>query len=191
MNILFNFKNLFVLAILLIVIGLSLNTKTWVAVEVKGAVEKPGVYKITDEMLVEDLLKLSKVNVDADTSQINLGKKVYDEMVIIVPTKEEINSLNINTAFKVIENECVCPKIINDSCISLEVPKDEIIKNNKVSLNHATKEELMKLSGIGEAKAVAIIEYRQNKNFESTEEIMNIKGIGKSIYEKIKDDISI
>lgn len=191
MSILFNFKNLFILAILLIVIGLSLNQEKTISLEVKGAVKNPGVYKINDEKTVEDILILAELTNESDTSQINLSKKVYDEMVIIVPSKEEIKSLNVATAYKVIENECVCPKIINDSCISLSIPNDEIITSTKISLNKATKEELMTLSGIGEAKALAIIEYRKTKRFESIEEIMNIKGIGKSIYEKIKNDISI
>ena len=191
MSILFNLKNFLVLAILLIVIGLSLNVEKVIFVEVKGEVKNPGVYKINDEMIVEDILTMAELMPSSDTSQINLSKKVYDEMVIIIPSKKEIESLNIKTAFKIIENECVCPKIINDSCISLEVPKDEIIKNTKISLNTATKEELMTLNGIGEAKALAIIEYRKINKFTNIEEIMNIKGIGKSIYEKIKDDISI
>ena len=45
--------------------------------------------------------------------------------------------------------------------------------------------------GIGEAKARDIIEYRKKNKFKTLEEIMNIKGIGKSIYEKIKDKISL
>ena len=188
MNILFNFKNLFVLAVFLIIIGLSLVSEAAIMIEVKGEVKNPGVYKITDEKTVDEVLKMAELTDNSDLSHINLSKKVYDEMVIIVPTKEEIES---NTAYKIIENECICPKVTNDSCISPVLPKDEIITNSKISLNTATKEELMTLSGIGEAKALAIIEYRKQKKFETIEEIMNVKGIGKSIYEKIKDDISI
>ena len=189
MNILLNFKNLFVVSLFLIVIGFSSVDEAKIAVEVKGEVENPGVYYITEEKIVEDVLELAVLNEKSDISQINLSKKVYDEMVIIIPTKEE-SVLDI-TSYKVIENKCICPKIINDSCVSLTVLDDQIIADSKISLNTATKEELMTLPGIGEAKALLIIEYRKKKRFDSIEEIMNVKGIGKSIYEKLKDYISI
>jgi competence protein ComEA len=61
-----------------------------------------------------------------------------------------------------------------------------------VNINTATKAELMALTGIGEAKAKAIIDYRnENGNFSSTEEIMNVSGIGEKIYEKIKNRITV
>ena len=48
----------------------------------------------------------------------------------------------------------------------------------------------MELPGIGESKALLIIEYRnQNGSFKKIEDIMNVKGIGKALYEKIKDYI--
>ena len=61
-----------------------------------------------------------------------------------------------------------------------------------VNINTATKAELMTLTGIGEVKAKAIIDYRnENGNFSSTEEIMNVSGIGEKIYEKIKNRITV
>ena len=192
MNILFNFKILFILAIFLIVIGLSIPSEVAITVEVKGEVKNPGTYRVTEQKIVEDILKMAELTASSDTSQLNLSKKIYDEMVIIVPTKEEISNLKTNRqAYKLLENECVCPRIINDSCTPTIVPKDEIIVSSKISINMATKEELMTLSGLGESKALAIIEYREKNHFNSLEEIMNVKGIGKSIYEKIKDNISL
>ena len=50
----------------------------------------------------------------------------------------------------------------------------------------------MTLTGIGEKKAEDIIKYREeNGAFTSIEDIKNVKGIGNSIYEKIKDYITI
>ena len=50
----------------------------------------------------------------------------------------------------------------------------------------------MTLSGIGESKALAIIEYRdENGLFENLEDIMNVSGIGQSAYSKIKDYIKL
>lgn len=65
-------------------------------------------------------------------------------------------------------------------------------ENGKISLNKATKEELMSLPGIGETKALAIIEYRNRYNgFVSIEEITQVKGIGESTFNKIKAYLSL
>ena len=62
----------------------------------------------------------------------------------------------------------------------------------KININSASKSHLMSLTGIGEGKANAIIEYRKtNGPFKSIEEIKNVKGIGESIYQKIKDKIEV
>ena len=62
----------------------------------------------------------------------------------------------------------------------------------KININSAPKSNLMSLTGVGEGKANAIIEYRQtNGPFKSIEEIKNVKGIGESIYQKIKGKIKV
>ncbi len=68
------------------------------------------------------------------------------------------------------------------------IPK---IENHKVSLNTASKEELMTLTGIGESKANLIIEYRNNNTFKSIEDIMKVKGIGEKIFNKIKEQLCL
>ena len=49
----------------------------------------------------------------------------------------------------------------------------------------------MTLNGIGESKADAIIAYREETPFESIEDIKNVSGIGDSIFEDIKDHITV
>ncbi|MEO8665085.1 MAG: helix-hairpin-helix domain-containing protein [Ignavibacteria bacterium] len=59
-----------------------------------------------------------------------------------------------------------------------------------ININTATRNELIDLPGIGESTADKIISYRENKKgFRKTEEIMNVSGIGKKKYEKIKSYI--
>ncbi len=166
-----------------------------IKVEIKGAVNNPGVYELETGKRVEDVIKLSGgLKKDADVSNTNLSKNLVDEMVIIIYTKDEINSMTTgNTTIKYIDKECICPVIENNSCISDVVTNFEVIEevSDKISLNKATLEELMTLKGIGESKAKSIIEYREKTPFKSIEELLNVKGIGKAMFEKIKANISI
>lgn len=59
----------------------------------------------------------------------------------------------------------------------------------KISINAGTAEQLDQLPGIGPAIAGRILAYREQKSFDSLEEIMEVKGIGPAIYAKIKDQI--
>ena len=154
-----------------------------VVVDIKGMVANPGVYEVNTTFRVNDVITIAGGLMEgADTSLINLAKIVEDEMIIIIYSKEEI--------LEKFKNEvcvCDCPEIKNDACI--EVNTEE---NILVNINTASKEELMKVSGIGESKADEIIEYRTiNGNFGSIEDIKNVSGIGEALFEKIKDYITV
>jgi len=66
-------------------------------------------------------------------------------------------------------------------------------KAGKVNLNTADALTIQReLSGIGEAKAQAIVAYREaNGPFSSVEEVLEVKGIGKSILDKNRDQLDI
>lgn len=160
-------------------------------VDIKGAINNPGVYQLDSNLTVYDAIKKAGgLTKDADTSIINLAKKITDEMVIIIYTKEEVKNSNIvDTVIKIVEKECVCPNIQNDGCLNDDINNNISNKEEKelININTATIEELETISGIGESKARSIIEYRQkNGLFEKTEDVMNVEGIGESLYEKIK-----
>lgn len=160
-------------------------------VDIKGAVKNPGVYLVDNNLTVNDVIKLAGgLTKDADTSLINLAKKIQDEMVIIIYTKEEVKNSNIvDTVIKVVEKECVCPNIENDSCINDEIQEDitNTENNQLININTATKEELLTISGIGESKANNIIKYREEfGKFKTIEDIKNVDGIGDTLYETIK-----
>lgn len=184
----------------------EINIASKIYVDIKGAIKNPGVYEVDSDMIVNDVIKLAGgLNDNADTSIINLAKRVNDGDLIIIYTKEEVKNSNIkDTVVKVVDKECVCPNIQNDACINTKI-NDNITnkeENNnstnksdetaKININTATKDELMNLSGIGESKADAIINYRkENGNFKKIEDIKNVDGIGDAVYEKINNNISI
>ena len=129
-------------------------------VEIKGEVNREGIYSIKENARVNDIIILANgLTSDADISSINLAEKVSDGMVIIIP--------------KLMET-------------------DEDFKLGKININNATKEDLMTLTGIGEAKALSIISYRVNNgSFKKIEDIMNVSGISERIFSNIKDKITI
>ena len=71
-------------------------------------------------------------------------------------------------------------------------PEKESRAEELIDINVAGAEELMTLNGIGETRAAAIIEFReQNGPFVSIEEIMLIPGIKEGIFSKIQDQIVV
>lgn len=133
-------------------------------VDVKGAVQSPGIYPIETDMRVWNVLELAGGMTDqADEKQINLSQKVEDQMVVYVP---EIGEAPVEPLVETNIKE-------NDS--------------EKIDLNTATEQELMTLSGIGQKKAQEIINYRETQGrFSSIEELTAISGFGEKTLEKIR-----
>ena len=173
-------------------------------VEIKGAVNSPGVFKATSDNIINDVINMAGgLKNNAYTKNINLSKTVSKEMVVYVFTNYEYSLLN--TKEETIE--CNCPKqdistctnkgasvITSDENKPEELPNSnsETENNNKININIASKETLTSLSGIGDAKAQKIIDYRnENGLFKSIEDLKNISGISEKLFEQIKEFITI
>ena len=177
----------------------NLEEKKAFNVDVKGAVKKPGVYMVAEEAIVNDVINLAGgFNSNAYKNGINLSKRVNDEMVIYVYTKTEIKNKDNVVTVESVNDTCKTPDYSICECID---KKESIIENgnnegenstNIININTANAEQLTSLTGIGEAKAKAIIEYRNvNGAFKSIDDIMEVSGIGESVFVKIKDHITI
>ena len=129
-----------------------------------GAVRNPGVYTLTEgARLYEAVHQAGGLLPDADLSQINEAAFLSDGEHIHVP-------------------------LIGESLRSSPEDPGSVI----VDIKTAGADRLMLLPGIGEAKAAAIIRYRtQYGPFSSIEDIMNVSGIGKALFEQIKDRIRV
>lgn len=185
------------------------NTEKSFYVEIKGAVKNPGVYKATSDNIINDIVTLAGgFTKKAYTNNINLSRKVSDELVIYVFTETEYKKESTKIITKVIQEKCECSTYDIGSCtdnkVSEIIPgdKDTVFEDNNkeensvstnlVNINTASKNELMNLSGIGESKAEDIIEYRNiSGNFKTIEEIKNVSGIGDALFNKIKDNITV
>ena len=140
-------------------------------VDVKGAVVKQGVYEIDPRSRVKDVIELAGgVTISADMKYVNLAAVLEDEMVVYVPEiGEEVGE--------------VTQLLVSD-------PKLE--GDEKISINKATVVELQTLPGIGEAKAMAIIEFRERTGpFQSVDDLLQISGIGEKTLEKFRDKNSV
>ena len=157
-------------------------------IDIKGEVENPGVYEMQLGDRVIDAVQMAGGFTDeATTDNVNLSKKLKDESVIIIPSYlKDYENVAIKNDYEIDINDDIVQSEKNES--------DEKIESSSslVNINTASVVELMSLDGIGESKAKAIIEYRDiNGDFENILDIKNVSGIGESIYEKIKDYITV
>lgn len=143
-----------------------------VFVYVCGAVESPGVYELRADARVFEAISLAGgITEEAAPDAVNQARVIVDGEQIYVPTVEEAASQTAGVG---------------------ETTGTKGTENAKVNINTAGKEELMTLTGIGEAKADDILKYREEHGgFGSIEELMQISGIKEGVFNKIKDDITI
>jgi len=139
-----------------------------IVIDIKGAVQKPGVYTIHNTARVTDVIaKAGGVLPEADLTQVNLAAKIYDEMMIYVPTKGE--DVSVTTAIRT-----------------------DVNSTGKISINKADEAQLVTLDGIGPAKAKAIIAYREeNGPYKSAEDLLSVSGIGQKTLDAIKEKIVV
>lgn len=151
-----------------------------IAVHITGEVKKQGLIYLKEGSRVADAIeKAGGETKNADLSQINLAYVLQDGQKIYVPNKNEKISQYItgNSGNNDTEEN-------NTSNSSKE--------DSKVNINTANQSELDSLPGIGPSIAQKIIDYREeNGNFKTIEELQNVKGIGDSKYEEIKDRVTV
>lgn len=170
-------------------------------VDIKGAVKNPGVYQVNEENIINDVINLAGGLLDkAYVENINLSKKVQDELVIYVYTKDEIKKNNLQenqpcSSNNYIITECTENKV---SIITSNENNENNENNNSsvssslININIASIEELTTLPGIGESKAQNIINYREeNGYFKTIDEIKNVNGIGEATFDQLKKYITV
>lgn len=156
--------------------GQEPQTEGMIYVQVCGAVNQPGVVTLpAGSRVFEAILLAGGLTQEAAENSVNQAQVLADGQQIMVWTREEMQ-----------EKEIVPGEV------EIAGTDSEDAQEKKVNLNTATAQELMTLSGIGEAKAADILAYReQNGGFQSIEDIMKIRGIKEAIFERIKDQITV
>jgi len=146
-----------------------------IVVEVAGAVEKPGVYKLTKGVRIEDaLISAGGISADADRlwmeRSLNRAAKLVDGQKIYIPRKDEqISGVSI-------DNSGGYQTISSSQGSGL------------VNINSTSQKELESLWGIGPVTAQNIIEQRP---YSSVEELLTKKILKSNVYERNKDKLSV
>ena len=148
-----------------------------IVVDVAGAVEKPGVYRLSAGSRINDaLVAAGGLSADADRVKveryINLAQKLNDGIKIYIPSVGEQEAVGaVSSAYSGVEGS-----VIGTS------------SQGKVDINTASAQDLDALWGIGEKRAAAIIE---NRPYGDIREIETRAGIPRNVFERIKDKISV
>lgn len=152
------------------------ETSSQVYVHVCGAVQHPGVYSMEPGTRIYEAIGLAGgFTAQADEDWLNQADVLQDGQQLYVYTQDETLAMRQSSG-----------RMDNDGKVRLSETDD------RIDLNTATREELMTLPGIGEAKADAVIAYREEHgSFSSIEEIKNIPGIKNAVFSKIKDRITV
>lgn len=145
------------------------NASGEVVVHVAGAVSSPGVYTLPADSRVDDAVRAAGATADADLSQLNLAQKLADGQKITVPVAG------------------ATPADGNSAATTADSDNSALI-----NINTATQEELESLPSIGEVRAQAIITYREEHGgFRTTDELMEVSGIGEKIFADISPHITV
>lgn len=144
-----------------------------VFVDVEGAVQKPGIHALPADSRIQDaLIAAGGMSKDADRMKvskgINLAAKVIDGGKIYIPFEGEVVGI-VGAG----ESD---PTILGTQT------------NGMVNINSGSPTELDTLPGIGPATADKIIAARP---YTAVDELLSKKVVGKSLYEKIKEKVTI
>lgn len=136
-----------------------------------GEVKNPGVYELPLGSRIYQLVeKAGGMKKKADTGAVNLAETLMDGQMIRIPEQSEHGQQTVSAASDSTGNGT----------------------DGKININTASREQLMTLAGIGEAKADQIIAYRtDNGAFQKIEDIMQVAGIKEGLFEKIKECITV
>lgn len=145
------------------------NASGEVVVHVAGAVSSPGVYTLPADSRVDDAVRAAGATADADLSQLNLAQKLADGQKITVPVAGATPA--------------------DGSSAATTADSDN---GGLININTATQEELESLPSIGEVRAQAILAYREEHGgFRTTDELMEVSGIGEKIFADISPHITV
>lgn len=152
----------------------SEKEETWIWVDVSGAVNTPGVYRLKQGSRVfEAVQEAGGFLENADTAGINQASVLSDGEKLQIYTIEEVQQMEIQL------------KEFSDA-------GEKADTNGKININTADLSELQEIPGVGEKKAQSIMEYRETSGgFQNIEQLQEVPGIKGKTFDKVKDYITV
>lgn len=153
----------------------TLAAQKEIVVDIEGAVLNPGVYHLSQDSRMQDLLikaggLSAKADRDAVAKRINLAVRLTDGAKIYIPVVGESFDKAQDKQVQGVSSQ------ISDSSTSL------------ISINDANEEALDSLPGVGKVTANKIIQARP---YSSLDELTSKKIVSTKVFEQIKNLISI
>ncbi len=148
-----------------------------ICVYVKGEVQVKGKMYYYEGDTILDLLKSSGITDYTNSSSLKLDEALKDGYTYDISFNEGKEITVKNNTTQIID-------LVNVSRVTENV-------TDKVNINTATLDILKTLEGIGDAKAKAIINYRNTNPFKDITDLKNVSGITDKIYEQIENYITV
>ena len=158
-----------------------------IVIHVCGEVKNPGVYRMEEGSRIYEALEQAGGFTDkAAPDFLNMAQILEDGMKLTVPDEETVRQIESNQSLGTAGLSQVGAVIQGGSASAGNRQSD------KVNINTASKEQLMTLKGIGEARAEDIISHRERSgSFQTIEDIMKVSGIKEAAFQKIKENITV
>ena len=152
----------------------SVKEESWIWVDVSGAVNTPGVYRLKrGSRVFEAIQGAGGFQENADTAGINQASVLSDGEKLQIYTIEEAQQMELSSE-------------------KFSISQDNTDAKGKININTADLSELQEIPGVGEKKAQSIMEYRElNGNFQSIEQLQEVQGIKGKTFDKVKDYITV
>lgn len=132
-------------------------------VEIKGAVNKPGIYELP------------------------AGSRLYELVNVAGGLLPESDGKEVNQAAPLLDGQSIYIPLVGEEVAVGEADTSSTL----ININTADASALQELPGIGPSKAEAIIRYREQTPFTSIEQLNEVDGIGEKTMEQLTPLISI
>ncbi|MCL1842931.1 MAG: helix-hairpin-helix domain-containing protein [Defluviitaleaceae bacterium] len=162
----------------------EMPAQPYIVVDVRGAVQNPGVFELPENSRVADALEIAGGVTDyADLTDVNRAVIMRDQMKIVIPAEgEEIENVFVFAELPGGNQQ-------SDGSVSETTGATE---SGLVNINTATEPELRTLPGIGPSIAQNIITFRETHGyFSNIDELINVPLIGVTRMEQLRSEVTV
>jgi competence protein ComEA len=153
-------------------------------VEIVGAIDRPGVFRLPGGSRVGDLVEAaggygSRVDAERASRELNLAAPLHDGDQIRVPSRDDEITAGLD------------PAVGSQAGAGSVSPGSASSGTGPVDLNRATSAELEALPGIGPVTAAKILASRDEQAFAAVEDLRTRGLLGEKTYDKVKDLVTV